>query len=134
MAIGTMPLHPAEIRSAIGNGTVTAGAAIRELCEATANALARSPRRPLLAHLFSVLPKVGLTEDMVPAALLAHLANRVARAGAMVEVNEKWGCPGTASIAAAHAAGVRLVASTDSHVAGDVGRYQRVAELLRKEA
>ena len=120
------PLHPAEIRSAIGNGTVTAGAAIRDLCEATANALARSPRRPLLAHLFSVLPKVGLTEDMVPAPLLAQLASRVARAGAMVEVNEKWSCPSARTVAAMADAGVHLVAGSDSHHCRDIGVYDSV--------
>lgn len=120
------PLHPAVIRSAIGNGTVTAAAAIRDLCEATANALARSPRRPLLAHLFSVLPKAGLTEDMVPAPLLAQLASRVARAGAMAEVNEKWSCPSARSVAAMADAGVHLVAGSDSHHCRDVGVYNSV--------
>jgi len=120
------PLHPAEIRSAIEDGTITAAAAIRDLCEATAKALARSPRRPLLAHLFSVLPKVGLTEDMVPAPLLAHLASQVARAGAMVEVNEKWSCPSARTVAAMANAGVHLVAGSDSHHCRDIGVYDSV--------
>ncbi len=51
---------------------------------------------PLVAHLFSLLPKIGLDEAMVPEPLLADLAKRVAQAGAMVEVNEKWSCPSPA--------------------------------------
>jgi putative hydrolase len=73
-----------------------------------------------------VLPKVGLTEDMVPAALLAHLANRVARAGAMVEVNEKWSCPSARTVAAMADARVRLVAGSDSHHCRDIGVYDSV--------
>ena len=37
------------------------------------------------------------------------------RAGALVEVNEKWACPSPRTIRALAAAGVPLVASTDSH-------------------
>ena len=59
-------------------------AAIEQLCEATARALEATDRRPLLAHLFSVLPKIGLDEAMVPEPLLAHLAKRIADTGAMV--------------------------------------------------
>ena len=55
---------------------------------------------PLLAHLFSLLPKIGLDEAMVPEPLLAHLAKRIAHAGAMVEVNEKWSCPSARTVAA----------------------------------
>ena len=80
----------------------------------------------MLAHLFSVLPKAGLTEDMVPAPLLAQLASRVARAGAMVEVNEKWSCPSARSVAAMADAGVHLVAGSDSHHCRDVGVYDSV--------
>jgi putative hydrolase len=123
---GDGPRHPAEIRSAIEDGTVTAAEAIRGLCEATASAVARSPRRPLLAHLFSVLPKIGLDESMVPAAALAHLARQVAEAGAMAEVNEKWSCPSARTVAALADAGVRLVAGSDSHHCRNIGVYDSV--------
>jgi len=120
------PLHPAEVRSAIENGIITAAAAISDLCEATVNALVRCPRRPLLAHLFSVLPKVGLDEGMVPGTLLAHLASQVAGAGTMVEVNEKWSCPSARTVAAMADAGVHLVAGSDSHHCRNIGVYDSV--------
>jgi putative hydrolase len=123
------PVHPAEVRSAIEDGGMTAAEAIERLCEATASALgplqAASPR-PLLAHLFSVLPKIGLTEAMVPAPLLTDLAKRVAHAGAMVEVNEKWSCPSVRTVAALADAGVSLVAGSDSHHCRDIGVYDSV--------
>jgi len=87
------PAHPARVGAAIGAGQLTAAEAVERLCDATANALAAAGRGCVLAHLFSLLPKIGLDEAMVPAPLLGRLAERVARAGAMVEVNEKWGCP-----------------------------------------
>jgi len=138
------PVHPAEVRSAIEYGGMTALEAIERLCEATANVLhwaswlsapSRRPAaggpRPLLAHLFSILPKIGLTETMVPEPLLTDLAKRVAHAGAMVEVNEKWSCPSVPVVAAMAAAGVTLVAGSDSHHCRDVGRYDSVRQTLR---
>jgi putative hydrolase len=125
------PVHPAEVRSVIAYGGMTAAEAIERLCEATANALrlATTPR-PLLAHLFSVLPKIGLNEAMVPDSLLADLAKRVAHAGALVEVNEKWSCPSPRTVAALADAGVPLVAGSDSHHCRDIGVYDSVRHTV----
>lgn len=84
-----------------------------------------------LAHPFSLLPKIGLTEDDLHADHLAALAAAASAHGTWVEINEKWGCPGPRVIAALAAADVTLVASSDSHHYRDVGRYQRVVELSR---
>ena len=119
------PLHPAEVRAAIEYGGMTAAEAIERLCEATANAV--SPARPmLLAHLFSVLPKIGLKEEMVPDPLLAKLAGRVAEAGVMVEVNEKWSSPSVRTAVAMAGAGVHVVAGSDSHHCSSIGAYEGV--------
>jgi len=83
-----------------------------------------------LAHCFSILPKVGLDEDDLSDEHLSAWAKTAAATHTLVEVNEKWACPGPRALAAALAAGATLVASTDSHVASDVGRYDRVATLL----
>jgi putative hydrolase len=120
------PVHPARARAAIGSGGMTAAEAIELLCEATANAPDATDRTCVLAHLFSVLPKMGLDEAMVPEPLLAHLANRVALAGAMVEINEKWACPSARTVAAMARAGVTVVAGSDSHHHRDVGVYRSV--------
>jgi len=122
------PVHPAEVRSAIAYGGMTAAEAIERVCEATARAVSCAGRPPggvLLAHLFSLLPKIGLDEAMVPDALLADLAKRVAHAGALAEVNEKWSCPSPRTAAALARAGARLVAGSDSHHRRDIGVYER---------
>ena len=120
------PVHPAEVRAAIQNRAMSPAAAIEQLCEATVRALEATDRRPLIAHLFSVLPKIGLDEVTVPEPLLAHLAKRIAHTDAMVEVNEKWSCPSARAVTALARAGVPLVAGSDSHHCRDVGVYRSV--------
>ena len=85
-----------------------------------------------LAHCFSILPKIGLGEDDLSDEQLAAWAGAAARTGTLIEINEKWGCPQPRALRAAIAAGARLVASTDAHIASDVGRYDRVAALLNE--
>ena len=124
------PVHPDEMRAALAFGSITPAEAIERLCEATAQA-ATAQTTTLLAHLFSLLPKIGLDEAMVPDALLADLAKRVAHVGAMVEVNEKWSCPSARTVAAMADAGVLLVAGSDSHHCRDIGVYHSVGQTVR---
>ena len=79
--------------------------------------------RAQLAHPFSILPKIGLSEDGVPDDLLDALAQAAVATGTPVEVNEKWRCPGPRVVDRWSAAGVALVASTDAHDAAEVGVY-----------
>jgi putative hydrolase len=83
-----------------------------------------------LAHCFSILPKIGLSESDLSDEHLAAWAAAAAESGTLIEVNEKWDCPSPRSLLAALAAGAQLVASTDSHIASDVGRYAAVASIL----
>jgi putative hydrolase len=117
------------MRDALDRRQCSAADVIDGLIAATLGALGRAAR-PQLAHQFSLLPKMGLDEAEVPGAALAHLAQGCSQAGALVEVNEKWACPSPRTIRALAAAGVRLVASTDSHDCATVGRYQRVPGIL----
>jgi putative hydrolase len=121
------PVHPDQVRAAISDGAMTAAEAIERLCQATANALRCGA---LLAHLFSLLPKIGLDEAMVPAPLLTDLARQVARAGVLVEVNEKWSCPSARTVTAMAEAGVSVVAGSDSHHRRDVGVYRSVRQTV----
>ncbi|GEL94102.1 PHP domain-containing protein [Cellulomonas composti] len=105
-------LRPADVIELLVTGTIAA---------------MRRAGRAQLAHPFSILPKIGLGEDDVPDDLLDELAATALATGTPVEVNEKWGCPGPRVVARLDAAGVGLVASTDAHVAADVGVYRRLA-------
>jgi putative hydrolase len=123
------PLHPDRLRTAIGQEELSAQDAIEQLVRATVRAAVRAKNtglRPLVAHLFSLLPKAGLAEDQVPPPLLRELAAGLAASQAMVEVNEKWRCPSARTIAALRAARVPIVAGSDSHHCRDIGRYASV--------
>ena len=123
------PLHPARLRAAIERRELPAQDAIEQLVRATVRAAAHAKEsgiRPLVAHLFSLLPKAGLAEDQVPPPLLRELAAGLASSEAIVEVNEKWRCPSARTIGALSAAGVPIVAGSDSHHCRDIGRYASV--------
>ncbi len=116
------PWSPTTTREHMADG-LRAADVVETLVLATIRALSRVDRAQV-AHPFSLLPKLGLGEDDVPDDLLDALGAAAARAGAPIEVNEKWRCPGRRVRARLVAAGARLVASTDAHVADDVGVYR----------
>lgn len=97
------------------------------LVTATVRAMERAGRAQL-AHLFSLLPKIGLHESALFDDHLTAIAAAAVRTGTTVEINEKWRCPGPRVVLTFAAAGVELVGSTDSHEATTVGRYSWVAE------
>jgi putative hydrolase len=128
------PVHPAQMREMIADGLLTPGEAIDCLVDAIAGALmlAAPPlaRRPQLAHLFSILPKIGLDESDVPDQAVSQLARQARAAGAWLEVNEKWACPSARTVRAFAEAGVPLVASSDSHDCRDIGMYASVRQIV----
>ena len=126
------PWTPDRTRTELAGGLPAAELLDRLVDALVAAAHAAADRAPVvqLAHCFSILPKVGLDERDLTDDQLARWARGLAAAGALVEVNEKWTCPGPRALRSAEAAGVRLVAATDSHAAADVGVYDRVGALL----
>jgi putative hydrolase len=124
------PVEPSELRAALRRGDITPREAVTCLAEATINALDLVPR-PVLAHLFGVLPKTGLAETDVPDILLRRLADAASAAGALIEVNERWACPSARTLRAFASAGVPVVAGSDSHDCQEIGRYDSVTRTLR---
>ncbi|MFJ2550841.1 PHP domain-containing protein [Microbacterium sp. NPDC087591] len=122
------PLGPTAVRELIADGWAEADV-LDQFVSAFISAMQRYPGNQL-AHCFSLLPKIGLAESDLGAERVEAWARAAAQTGTLVEVNEKWGCPEAPTLAALRAAGVEIVASTDSHVASDVGRYSRVSALL----
>ncbi len=126
------PWSPGETRERIDAGLSPADA-LEQFVEASIAAMIgfdHDARTLQLAHWFSILPKVGLSEDSLTDEQLRRWSTAASATGTLVEVNEKWVCPGARAVRAALAAGVTLVASTDSHDATDVGRYDHVAQIL----
>jgi putative hydrolase len=123
------PHSPEEIGARIAGGELTAAEVVESLVAATAAAL-HYPAQMVIAHLFSVLPKLGLTELDVPPHLVDSLAASAARAGAFVEVDERWRCPSSATLRFFVRHRVPVLLSTDSHRREKIGRYDYCAAVI----
>ncbi|WP_298889618.1 PHP domain-containing protein [uncultured Serinicoccus sp.] len=126
------PIHPDRVRTLLEEGTWDVASALDMLVTATARALAASPVPPVLAHLFSLLPKCGLDERQVHEEHLDALADACLATGGWVEVNEKWRCPGIPALTHLAGRGVVVSAGSDAHRAADVGRWDYVPAVLRE--
>jgi putative hydrolase len=124
------PHHPREVREAIDGGERDAAAVLDAIVTATERALDR-PEQVVIAHLFSVLPKLGLHERDVPAELIERLAGAARRHGAWIEIDERWRCPSAATVRPFIELGVPLLLSTDSHRRETIGRYDYCLGVLR---
>lgn len=129
------PQSPRQVKTWIEHGDVSPAHCIETLVEATIGAMHTHRRHQLvLAHVFSILPKVGLTEAAVPETLVRALVTAAADTNTIVEVSERWHCPSARIVRAMRAAGVALVCSTDSHAAATIGRYQYVRSTIEELA
>jgi len=125
------PRSPRVVKEWLESGELGVDACLETLVEATVAAMHGHGEHPLvLAHLFSILPKLGLSEEQVPDPLLDRLAEAAAATGTVVEVSERWRCPSVRALRAARRAGAEIVCSTDSHAADSIGRYGYVASTL----
>jgi putative hydrolase len=127
------PHSPSEIGALIATGTLSAAEAIGALATATANALRRRPA-VVIAHLFSVLPKLGLSESDVPQELLDQLAAITAQTDTGVEISERWSCPSARTLRPFLDNGVPILLSTDSHRRETIGRYSYCTGVLAELA
>ncbi|MEZ4400512.1 MAG: PHP domain-containing protein [Kofleriaceae bacterium] len=120
---------PRQVRTWLTTGEVTAAAIVTTLVDATLAAAASYPL--VVAHLWSVLPKIGLSEDDVAEVELRRLADGLARAGAEVEIDEQWSSPGIRTARVMRDAGVQLRASSDAHLPERIGVYAHVRDVER---
>jgi putative hydrolase len=81
--LGNETFTPAQVKEMLATERVTPAELFAALVEATANSLNRHPRI-VIAHLFSILPKIGLSEEQVPENLIAELAAKAYATGRSV--------------------------------------------------
>ncbi|MDB4917650.1 MAG: hypothetical protein JWM95_5294 [Gemmatimonadetes bacterium] len=125
------PVSPRIIRAEIEAGARRAEDCVETLVLATIGSMRMHSARPLvLAHLFSILPKMGLHESDVAEPLLDDIVAVAASTGTAVEMSERWRTPSAAFIERCLRMGVRVVASTDSHRASDIARYDYVRDIV----
>jgi putative hydrolase len=125
------PHHPREVRESLESGERTAADVLDAIVTSTERALDR-PEQVVIAHLFSVLPKLGLHERDVPPELVQRLAHAAQRHGAWIEIDERWRCPSAATVRPFIDLGVPLLLSTDSHRRETIGRYDYCLAVLRE--
>jgi putative hydrolase len=123
------PHHPRQIADEIQSGERDAATVIEAIVTSTAAAVRRYPR-VVVAHLFSVLPKIGLSEADVAPELVQWLAAACSDGGACVEISERWRCPTAQTLRPFLEHGVTVLVSTDSHRSETIGRYQYCADVV----
>lgn len=123
--------HPDEVREGIESGRYRAEEVVAGLMAATENCLPQHPGRIVIAHIFSILPKIGVREEDVPAELIESLAQKTYATGNRIEVNERYRTPSSATLRPFVQRGVPLLMSTDSHRADTIGRYDHCLAVIR---
>jgi len=123
------PHHPRDVKAGLESGELDAATVIDGIVDSTIGAVTAHDD-VVIAHLFSILPKIGLSEDDVTDEQLERLAAGTAKAGGRIEVSERWSCPNARSLKPFVDHGVEILLSTDAHMRSKMGRYERNAETL----
>jgi putative hydrolase len=124
------PMDPRTVSEEIESGELDPQTVLMWIVAGTAAAV-RLHHDVVIAHLFSVLPKIGLREDAVPRHLIEALADTAAASHAQIEVDERWKCPSVETLRPFRRRGVPLLLSTDSHRRETIGRFDYCAGVVR---
>jgi putative hydrolase len=116
------PMNPRSTRERIGAGELDSQMVLGWIVGGTVAAL-RHQENLVIAHLFSVLPKLGLTEADVSPELVDSLAIAAAESNAQIVVDEHWRCPSVRTLRTFLRHGVPLLLSSGSHGSETIGRY-----------
>lgn len=123
------PHHPREIRAALKDGSVSEEEIIGAIVASTTAAV-QLHDAVVIAHFFSILPKVGIDESKVALEPLEELARATGANGARIEVSERWRCPSARTLRPFADHGVPILLSTDSHRRETIGRYEHCVGVL----
>jgi putative hydrolase len=125
------PMNPRSTRERIEAGELDPEMVLRWIVDGTAAAV-RQQQHVVIAHLFSVLPELGLREEDVSAELLDSLAIAAAESDARIVVDEHWKCPTPRTLRPFLRRRVPLLLSTGSHGSETIGRYDYCASVVRE--
>ena len=120
--LGNRFVSPDDVICMLQAGTIDPEDVARSLIASTIAVMERHDRL-ILTHLFSLLPKVGLTEACIADEQLEYLAQRAAATKTQVEINERWQCPSIRVVDVLLQYGVDVVFGSDAHSKEAVGRY-----------
>jgi putative hydrolase len=125
------PMNPRSTRERIEAGELDPQMVLRWIVSGTVAALCRHEHL-VIAHLFSVLPGLGLDERDVSPDLIDSLAIAAADSDARVVVDEHRRCPAVRTLRPFLRHGVPLLLGSGSHDSETVGRYDYCAGVLRE--
>ncbi len=123
------PMDPTDVRDLIAAGELSGDQVVEWLLLSYERALERH-EGAILAHPFSLLPKMGLAPRHLRREGVAKLALVSRESGASIEISERWRCPEPWVVKEFILAGVPVLVSTDSHRAETIGRYEYCREVL----
>jgi putative hydrolase len=86
----------------------------------------------VIAHLFSALPTLGLSEGDAPAEMVDSLAIAAAESNAGILVDERWRCPAVRTLRPFLRHGVPVLLGTGSKSRETIGRYDFCADLIHE--
>jgi putative hydrolase len=123
------PMNPRSTCERIEAGELDPQMVLRWIVSGTVAAVSRHEHL-VIAHLFSVLPKLGLEEGEISLDLVDSLAIAAAESNARVVVDEHWRCPAVRTLRPFVRHGVPLLLGSGSHDSETVGRYDYCAGVL----
>lgn len=125
------PMNPRSTRERIEAGELDPQMVLRWIVSGT-QAAVRRHEHLVIAHLFSVLPKLGLEERDMSPDLVDSLAIAAAESDARIVVDERWKCPTVRTLRPFLRHGVPLLLGSGSHDSETIGRYDYCAGVLRE--
>ena len=125
------PMNPRSTRERIEAGELDPQMVLRWIVSGTVAAVSHHEHL-VIAHLFSVLPGLGLEEGEISPELVDSLAIAAAESNARVVVDEHWRCPAVRTLRPFLRHGVPLLLGSGSHDGETVGRYDYCAGVLRE--
>lgn len=125
------PMNPRSTRERIEAEELDPQMVLRWMVSGTVAAVRRHEHL-VIAHLFSVLPRLGLEERDVSPDLIDSLAIAAAESNARIVVDEHWRCPAVRTLRPFLRHGVPLLLGSGSHHSETVGRYDYCAGVLRE--
>jgi putative hydrolase len=125
------PMNPRSTRERIEAGELDPQMVLRWIVSGT-QAAVRRHEHLVIAHLFSVLPKLGLEERDMSPDLVDSLAIAAAESDARIVVDEHWRCPAVRTLRPFLRHGVPLLLGSGSHDSETIGRYDYCAGVLRE--
>ncbi len=125
------PMNPRSTRERIEAGELDPQMVLRWIVSGTVAAVSHHEHL-VMAHLFSVLPRLGLEEGEVSPDLIDSLAIAAAESDARIVVDEHWRCPAVRTLRPFLRHGVPLLLGSDSDESETVGRYDYCADAMRE--